>query len=116
MNLRDFVATTIEEVMEGVFEAQQRTVRTGGVVNPAVFQGMSGELDKPVHAGQLGAPLVKEIEFDVAVSVTEGTEKAGRAGIVVWGIGVGGEGKSGSATESVSRIRFSVPVGFPRPK
>jgi hypothetical protein len=53
------------------------------------------------------------LEFDVAVTAAEGSEKKGGIGIVVGSFGIGGQKASNISSQSVSRIKFSVPVPLP---
>jgi hypothetical protein len=57
--------------------------------------------------------VVQEIEFDVAVHATEGTETKGGIGIMVGAIGLGSQGKSQAGNASESRIRFTIPMVLP---
>ena len=62
----------------------------------------------PFYANQ------QNIDFDVAVTVVEGKETGGKAGISVWSIGAGVSGKSESSSSTVSRIKFEIPVELPK--
>ena len=53
------------------------------------------------------------IEFDVAVTTTEGTETKGGIGVFVVAVGLGSQGKSDATNSSSSRIKFSVPIFLP---
>ena len=53
------------------------------------------------------------IEFDVAVTAVEATGTEGKAGISVWSIGANMSGKTDKSNSTVSRVKFSVPVGLP---
>jgi ribose 5-phosphate isomerase RpiB len=56
---------------------------------------------------------ISDVDFDVAVSVTDISEGKAKAGLVVCGIGVGASGSLAQTNNTVSRIKFSVPVVFP---
>jgi hypothetical protein len=56
---------------------------------------------------------VEKVNFDVAITVTEGEEKEGRAGLRVYGIGAGVGSKGSKGSETVSRIQFCVPLVAP---
>ncbi len=102
MELKEFVQSAIEQVIQGV------------------------EASFPVaHASNAFVALnnATEIEFDVAVTASETVKSEGSAGakaeIKVWGlgsIGAGGGGKTGteSTNSHVSRIKFSVPLSLPQ--
>ncbi len=96
MKLEDFVAQTLKEIINGVKKAQSDTSQTGAVINTT----------PPTERSRI-------VEFDVAVTTTEGTKTEGGAGVFVGPIGLGTRGASDASTSSVSRVKFSVPVQFP---
>ena len=100
MELDTFVAETLRQIFKGVQTAQQNLDCKGAKINP----GRS-----------LNTVQCKQIEFDVAVTVTEGTEKQGKGNVGVALFGIGGQAQfpSTTANSSVSRIKFEVPVIFP---
>ena len=53
------------------------------------------------------------MEFDVAVTSTEGSEKTGGVGIFVAGFGMWTKGKSDTSSSLISRIKFSIPIEWP---
>ena len=100
MNLKDFVSSTISQIVEGVAEAINRTPdNVRSFVNPV-----------QMHVSHSDA---KEIEFDVAVTVTSQVEGEGRAKISVLGINIGGGVDSLLENQAISRISFKVPVAWP---
>jgi hypothetical protein len=105
MDLETFIAETLRQIVKGVKTAQQHEDCKGASINP---------IDpRPGHPhGQV--VRVKEIEFDVAVTVSEGSERQGKGNIGVASIlGIGGHASSTSANSSVSRIKFAVPLILP---
>lgn len=103
MELKEFVAESLRQIIEGVKAAQ--AAPDGANVNAASVTPLSG--NNIVHAFSSGTFTM--VQFDVAVSA----EASGKAGgsVKVWGIGgeAGGERKTGN----VSRIAFAVPVRLP---
>jgi predicted ATPase len=95
MDLKEFVSETLRQIVDGINDAQQLTPPKGAVIVPYYEK-------------------LEKVEFDVAVTVIEGTETSGKAGISVWSIGAGVSGKSESSTSTLSRIRFSVAVELPK--
>lgn len=108
MQLDEFVKTSLEQLIGGVAEAQKSATDSGATINPGFRTPKSGEVAS-------NGSVIREVEFDVVVTVSEETgSKAGlRVGLA--GIGAGLEGKSGRGESAVSRIRFSVPVVLPVP-
>ncbi len=113
MELKDFIAQTISQIMEGVIEAQKVAEEAGGAVNP------KGQ----IYINQESAPFMDKdttrirdfINFDVAIEVTDGKEQSGNAKISVLSIGgFGGEITEGVQNKSINRVNFRLPVIYPK--
>jgi len=98
MKLEDFISETLNQIVAGVKTAQEHTKGTGAKINPS--HGRPSTNPQPV-------------DFDVAVTTTEGTNKKGGLGVFVYGIGIGAQGAKDISNQSISRIRFQVPVQLP---
>ena len=57
---------------------------------------------------------IQKLEFDVAVTATEGSEKKAGIGVAMAMFGAGGQASSNTMNTSISRIRFTVPVILPK--
>jgi hypothetical protein len=112
MELKDFVSETLRQIFGGVKEAQAFAVEHGGKVVP---EKIAFRTDQGLQLWdkQDGTPI-QMIEFDVAVTTTEGTATKGGVGVFVGAMGVGSQGQSNASNQSVSRIKFTVPVQFPK--
>jgi hypothetical protein len=88
MDLQTFVTRTLKEVIEGIRDAQKEGIR-------------------------VSAASAEDVDFDVAVTVNEASDKKGGGGLFVAGFGVGAQGSSSLSNSTVSRIKFKVPVFFP---
>jgi hypothetical protein len=111
MKLQEFVTETLREIVTGVKAAQQYADAQGAKINPPSRK--LGELKSMRIVDASTGQLLRDVEFDVAVTFTEGTVAEGGAGIFVAGLGLGAKGKSDTSSSSVSRIRFAVPVSLP---
>ena len=111
MKLKDFVAETLKELIDGVIDPQDYCSAKGASINSTtiVYQIQ----DSSQMMDQRDGRRAQMVEFDVAVTATEGTETKGGIGVFVGAIGLGSQGKSDSANSSVSRIKFSIPVVLP---
>ena len=92
MQLKDFVAESIKQIVDGIVEAQTYCKDKGGLINPndAYPRGAQSQTDNliTVNDGR-GAPYILQIlDFDVAVTAIEGEQA--KAGISV----LGGDRKS----------------------
>lgn len=103
MELRDFIAETLLQIVDGVRKAQSGEQGTNVNAQMATAD-FGGHL---VNMGTYG--VATRVDFDVSVSA----ESSGNAGakLTVFGVGVAGgaEHKAGAA----NRISFSVPVRLP---
>ena len=95
MDIKEFVSQTLKQIIDGVVDAQDQTRKTSAVVVPY-------------------GDCQKKVDFDVAVTVVEGKETGGKAGISVWSIGAGVTGKTESSSSTVSRIKFEIPINLPQ--
>lgn len=114
MELREFVAETIKQIAAGVKDAQAAHDDHGGFVNPH----LSTTAELAVKHGVLIASgrAVQLVQFDVALTVTEGTGTKGGIGIFAGAFSVGSSGQSNEQSSSVSRIKFFVPLVLPEGK
>jgi hypothetical protein len=115
MELKEFVSQTLTQIFEGIREAQNKFVdREQGEINPATKISVD---DNQKHGRLMtqGLGIIQHIDFDVAVTATEGTETNGRIGIFTGVIGLGSQGQSATSNNVVSRIKFQVPVTLPQP-
>lgn len=103
MDLKDFVKASLQQILEGVKEAQASD--PDGNINASNYGIPVGK--NVFSANDLG--IFTLVEFDVAVSAE--TSGKGDANLKVFGVGLGGGGehKAGSA----NRIAFAIPVRLP---
>jgi hypothetical protein len=112
MNLKQFVSESLTEICEGVNEAASKVKALGGEVNPSVMGGS----EDYVKSGRFMVGQRKigtTVAFDVAVTVTEGTETKGGIGILSGVVNLGSSGQSKDSASSATRIKFEVPITLP---
>lgn len=117
MNLKDFVSESIVEIVEGLVDAQSRIESNDAKVVPDVknvfTQSQTGGTNLAIGWDKQGN-LIHSIEFDIAVTANEGTETKGGIGVVAGVFALGSQGKSQESNQSISRLKFRVPISFPR--
>lgn len=114
MELKEFIKTALADIVSAVRETQEE-VKEYATIAPLMSRG---EKESSVLMKD-GVAHVSNIDFDVAVTAEtkENTENGLKAGIKVAGIlnfGVGSKGDATESSQSISRIRFSIPVLLPR--
>jgi len=111
MELKDFVATSLIQIIDGVNEAKKYADENGACVNPQNF--VYNQIIESVRRDSFNDAPIETVEFDVAVTATEGSEAKGGIGVFMGVVGVGSQAKMDSQNQSVSRLRFSVPLTLP---
>ncbi|MDE3169834.1 MAG: hypothetical protein KGL75_06810 [Acidobacteriota bacterium] len=101
MDLKTFVETTIVQIIAGVESAiaDLSKANNNAKINPVVS-----------HA--LHSPA-KDVEFDVAVTVTDSKSGGGGAALRIVGVQIGGQGEAKLESQAISRIKFAVPISVP---
>lgn len=117
MDLKDFIAQTLSQIIEGVQMAQLQTKGLGAEINPTFRMSASSEIMKQ-GAGfdTSSAKHAQLVKIDVALTVTEGTGTKAGIGVLGGVISLGASGQSSAENSSVSRVTFQVPVVLPQGK
>ena len=115
MDLKEFVAESLRQIMDGVAEAKIHGTKIGADVNPAGNLGhytkmAEGVLSREVNGGWQYA---QNVSFDVAVTTIEESHTRGGAKLAVAVFSAGGGKQSDLTNSSVSRVQFTVPVFLP---
>jgi hypothetical protein len=111
MDLKDFVTASIISVLEGVRDAATQTTNMAEVA-PA-FSPAGGIEKAGILMSQAGG-YVHMLEFDVAVTANEGADTKAGIGVVAGVFNLGAGGTSTTSNSTVSRIKFRVPIVFPK--
>ena len=112
MDLKVFIEQVLAEIVQGVLDAQQTLGENGKYINPELST-QQGTHEKHGKLVSIQGQLIQTVEFDIAVTATEGTGSKGGIGVVAGIFALGSQGQSSAETSAVSRIKFSVPVTLP---
>lgn len=107
MELKAFVAETLQQIVAGVLDAQKQGEGCAAI---NAETGMSQAIPTSSHLFVARTGMFTTVNFDVAVSAE--SSGGGRASLQVFSLGSaegGGERKNASA----NRISFSVPIQLP---
>lgn len=106
MDIKDFVENTLLQIVQGVNSANEKLKDTGAII--------SSKNVRPLREGTTynssTSDLVNLIEFDIAVTVNEKDTANGGMGIKIAGISIGGGLQNETANQSISKIKFSIPL------
>jgi hypothetical protein len=112
MKLDEFISETVKSVIKGLDDCKEFAIEHNARINPRVRPKKSDE-NYIFYNKEEGAVKVSKIDFDVAVTVTEKEENGIKAGISVYGIGLGAKTKGTEENKTISRINFSVDIALP---
>jgi hypothetical protein len=116
MDLQQFIRESLVQIAAGIEDASKELVNSSAVVNPRHVNVSHNEAVKAYGwesdvADKLRT--VQLIQFDVAVTATEGKENKGGIGISIGNVGLGAARKEDVGSSALSRIQFSVPMVLP---
>jgi hypothetical protein len=111
MKLEEFITETINQIISGISKTHDHAKEKGATVNPRL-EHRKTTLSTGKTTVRAVSPI-HNVEFDVAVTTTEGKGTKGGFGVFVGPIGAGSQGQSESSNTSMSRIKFSIPIIFP---
>ncbi len=112
MDLQNFVASTLVQIVQGMKEAQRQLADTGACVNPGHGQA-PGQSGRSAVRDQRTWNETQDIAFDIAVTAAEGSETGGTLGIRVLAAQIGGGRGTTQESGGVSRVKFVVPLSMP---
>lgn len=116
MELKDFLKDTLTQIATGINETNKELTSLNSFV---VSSNIWGEKVLSYIVKNDVKHLVTNIDFDIALTVTKvDSEKEGtKIGISVagldLGLGVGSEHKGENQNQTISKIRFSLPLALP---
>lgn len=114
MELKDFISSAIYEIASGVADATKKCKDLGVVINPNITTGSQGDYCIPKNPENVIIQRrVQIIEMDIAVVVTQSTQKNGEGRVNMSVISVGGDICKENSTVKENRVRFSLPVCLP---
>jgi hypothetical protein len=110
MELKDFVSGTIKQIISGIKDAQNSEETKGSRIIPIAHYVKYAESD--LMETETGAPVFY-LEFDVAITASEGTQTKGGISVLSGVINLGSQGQSLKDNTTLSHIKFEVPIIFP---
>lgn len=111
MELKEFVAQTLIQIVEGVKDAQEKIKESGALINPKTFTGPGIVVDDSSSVNTVRN--IQNVKMNVAVTVTENAGNKSGIGIVASVFKAGTLKEESDTNTTTSRIEFDVPVSFP---
>lgn len=111
MDLKEFVKETISAIADATIELQEQYKENQVLVNPPAAQ--SGTDVYQEGSANYTFRRVRDVEFDVALTIGAETGGKGKAGLKVFSAEIGGSVENTKSQEQVSRVKFSIPLSLP---
>lgn len=115
MELKEFIKESLSQIIDAVVETQEKYKGTNVVICPDDIQGKDNNLyitDEKKYAFYHPQTKVQNIDMDIAISVTEKEGNKSGLGIAKI-INAGISSENAQQNESISKIKFSIPVVLP---
>lgn len=113
MELKEFVSEALIQIVEGIETAQDRVTESNAEISPQYSNCQIGMMEKNKILVSSKGAVIQHVDFDVAVSATEGTGSKAGVGVLAGAFNLGASGSSNQESQTASRIKFSVPVTLP---
>lgn len=118
MDLQTFLSESLQQIIAGIHSAQEKIKQgqSGAKVNPRGTTAVATDSQGRKQPCDIDTKLpIHQVEFDIAVTASESTEGKAGGGLLIAGLGIGGQKTATTENLSVSRIKFTVPVVWPDP-
>lgn len=115
MELKEFITETLSQIIDGVSEVQEKYKDRNILICPDDIQGNDSNLyidDEDKYSGYTKMTRVQSIDMDIAISVTEKDGKKAGIGVAQF-IKAGISSENAQQNESISKIKFSIPIVLP---
>ena len=112
MELEQFVTVTLTQIMSGIKTAMSKVEEQGGKINPTI--SIRGDHKGHLTGSKISPLSIESVQFDVALTVSEGTGSTAGIAVVAGIFGGGARGTSSEETSQVSRVKFAIPVQWPQ--
>lgn len=113
MNLEDYIAETLRQIVSGVAKAQEHAAQNGAEVNPHMRSNATVNSALGMVSTNTNGVYAQLVQFDVALTVKEGAGTKGGIGVAGGIINIGSAGHSSNENTSVNHVKFTVPVALP---
>ena len=108
MELKDFIKQTIEQIVDGVVEAQAKINDKGAIINPVNFP-----YTKDGKHNHSRYSLPQDIEFDIGLTYTEKNGSIQGIGVFLGSINLGKKNDESLEAVAVSKVKFTIPLALP---
>jgi hypothetical protein len=110
MELKEFIKTTLVDIIEGIEMAQNELKGKNCVINPAHNPDPKQKRVEGDSAKRIGDN--RDVEFEVVLSLSDSTSDKASLGVWFANMGIGAQRKTDETASSVTSVKFSVPIVY----
>ena len=113
MDLKEFVSETLVSIIDGIKDAQGKSINLGASVNPGGLMRHKAAVKENSIWDNTTNNYAQSVTFDIAITAEDSAQGGAKVKVLsgIFGGEVGGEKESKNIL--ASRVNFSVPVLFP---
>lgn len=112
MSVQEFVHDTLTQIVRAVVSANIEIKDTGAEISPPIKTEWQAMAQAGREISHRGLPM-REIEFDIAVTVSDGVEAEASGGVAVSVVKFSAGGGAKRSNQRESRVKFAIPMTFP---
>ena len=113
MELKEFISETLQAVIAGVAEAQEKAKSYGAFVNPTNVTRTVSNIGENTTWDKTTNNITQQVKFSVAITVEDKENTGAKIGVVSSLLNLGVNANTENRNQSISHISFNVPVMLP---
>lgn len=113
MELKEFISEALVQIVAGIEDAQEKIETSNAEISPSYNNRQQNIMEKLNLIQSRKGNVIQQVNFDIAVSATEGTGTKAGVGVLAGAFNLGASGSSNQENQTASRIKFAVPVTLP---
>ncbi|MGB2254099.1 MAG: hypothetical protein ACPH56_03660 [Spongiibacter marinus] len=113
MELKEFISEALTQIVEGIEDSQSKVSESNAEISPTYSNRQQEMLEKNKILFSSKGGVIQHVDFDVAVTASEGKGTKAGVGVIAGAFNLGASGSSDQSNQTASRIKFSVPITLP---
>lgn len=108
MELKDFIKSTLEQIVEGTVLANEVITEKGGTLNPSRVK-----FQKDGLANNFYHAMPQDVNFDVGLTTTGKDGSTEGVGVFLGAVSLGKKNDTSVEQIAITRVKFTIPLVLP---
>ena len=116
MDIKEFIKETLTQIVEGITDANKEIQGKGAYIVSSNLKDAQGFPARELYSDDRNEQrhIVREINFDISIAVTETTQSGVKGGLQVLSVVHSNGGiENNTSSSAVHKIKFSLPLAMP---